>query len=111
MADSAFDPNDDIAKFVDHWCEQRAIGLLKIILPVWPPPNGFTDEWHAVWAALRTIRAAHRHALQELGDFDRMNECIAKMSAALFPQRNESDLDALAERLISSVFTDPSTRE
>jgi hypothetical protein len=98
------DVNAEIARLVDGWCERRALGPLRRILGLWPPPNGFTDEWQGVWAALRSIRAMHRDELHHFGEFESISALIAEMSKQLYPQEEEKDLEAIADRLISSIF-------
>ena len=51
------DANQDIAALIDAWCDRRAIDPLRIALSCYPIPNNLTDDWAAVAASLKTIRA------------------------------------------------------
>jgi hypothetical protein len=60
----------DLAKFkagmenlLDSLCAHRAYGPLRTLLPNYPMPNGFGDEWVKLANALKTVRAQHRDAL------------------------------------------------
>jgi hypothetical protein len=55
--------HSDIHGLIDLWCEQRALGLLRVILNAYPLGMGLSDEWHALADALKTIRAQHRSEL------------------------------------------------
>ena len=48
---------------LDSLCAHRAYGPLRTLLPNYPMPNGFTDEWVNLANALKTVRAQHRDAL------------------------------------------------
>jgi hypothetical protein len=48
---------------LDSLCAQRAYGPLRTLLPHYPLPNGFTDEWVSLARALKTVRVQHRDGL------------------------------------------------
>jgi hypothetical protein len=81
---------DAITAFVDGWCERRALPPLRVLLPHWPPPNGFTDEWQEVWAALRHIRALCRDDLVQHSEYEALNSVVAGLSKNLFPHGSAS---------------------
>ena len=62
---------DGMAKLIDGLCERRALGPLRELLPHYPMPNGFTDEWAALAQALKTVRVQHRNALPQ-AELDRL---------------------------------------
>jgi hypothetical protein len=37
-------------------CDRRALGPLKHLLEGWPMIMATSDEWHALWSALRNLR-------------------------------------------------------
>jgi hypothetical protein len=51
-------------RLLDSLCAQRAYGPLRTILPHYPIPNGFTDEWGNLANALKTIRMRNRTDLR-----------------------------------------------
>lgn len=74
---------DTINNLINQWCERRALGPLSAILCVWPMPNGFTDEWHALRDALRHIRAGHGKSLPR-EELSSINGAISLVDQALF---------------------------
>ncbi len=44
-------------------CAHRAYGPLRTLLPHYPLPNGFTDEWINLANALQTVRVQNRDVL------------------------------------------------
>jgi hypothetical protein len=40
----------------DSLCERRALSPLKYLLEGWPMVMATSDEWHALWSALRNLR-------------------------------------------------------
>jgi hypothetical protein len=56
---------------IESWCASRSLGPLRIVLPHWPMPNGFSDELVALTRALRTVRIQHRASLSAV-DFERI---------------------------------------
>ena len=48
---------------LDSLCAHRAYGPLRTLLPNYPLPNGFTDEWINLANALKTVRVQNRDAL------------------------------------------------
>ena len=43
-------------RLIDRWCERRALGPLRALLAVYPPPPVHTDQWAALWAVLHALR-------------------------------------------------------
>jgi len=41
---------------IDRWCERRALGPLRALLAVYPPPPAHTDQWAALYAAVHALR-------------------------------------------------------
>lgn len=103
----AMDVSQEISTLIDGWCERRALHPLRIILTYWPPPNGFTDEWHAVWAALRHLRAMCREELLRHNEVERVDALLAEISRRLFPLEPREDIEALTDKLIAELFRDP----
>jgi hypothetical protein len=93
-----------ISGLVDGWCQRRALHPLRILLPFWPPMNGFTDEWHQVWAALRHVRAMCREELVHHGEAESVNAVVAGLSRQLFPSQSPQDIEQLADRLTAAIF-------
>jgi hypothetical protein len=50
-------------RLLDSLCAQRAYGPLRTLLPHYPIPNGFTDEWVNLANALKTVRMQNRTGL------------------------------------------------
>lgn len=100
--------SERIGRLIDGWCERRALGPLRILLPGWPPPNGFTDEWQQVWAAMRHTRAMCRDDLAQNGESEEVNAIIAELSRMLFPGQPPQDLERAAERITAAIFGDRS---
>lgn len=98
------DVQQRIAKLVDQWCERRALQPLSILLPSWPPPNGFTDEWASVWAAMRHIRAVCREELAGAGESRDVNEVVAELSRRLYPMETPQSIEQLAEQITVAMF-------
>jgi hypothetical protein len=93
-----------IAKLIDGWCERRALRPLGIILGGWPPPNGFSDEWEHVWAAMRHLRAMCRDDLARCGETHAVDQIIADLSKRLFPQEPQADIEQIAEDITARLF-------
>jgi hypothetical protein len=55
VASSDFD--SDMKALLEAWCDRRALPPLRIVLPHYPMPNGFTDELRRLVLALKTVRA------------------------------------------------------
>jgi len=68
---------------IEGWCNRRALGPLRIILPVWPPEMGLTDEWHRIREALRHTRAMQQANLSET-ELHTLNELLAAVDKILF---------------------------
>ena len=41
---------------IDRWCERRALGPLRALLPVYPPAPVHTDQWAHLYAAVHALR-------------------------------------------------------
>ena len=54
---------DRMDTLLDSLCAARALGPLRTLLPHWPMPNAFTDEWAALAAALKTVRMQQHDSL------------------------------------------------
>jgi hypothetical protein len=96
----------EISKLVDRWCERRALRPLRMVLPSWPPPNGFSDEWRAVWAAMRHVRSMCREELAQHGESEAVNAIVADLSQRLFPQESPRHIEQIAEQLTAAIFGD-----
>ena len=94
----------EISKLIDGWCERRALRPLRIILPGWPPPNGFADEWQRVWAAMRHLRAMCHEDIAQHGEEESVNHIIAELSRHLFPQEQPDAIEDTANELITTIF-------
>ena len=46
-------------------CDRRALGPLRHLLAGWPLTMATSDEWHALWAALRNLRGVAVHQLTD----------------------------------------------
>ena len=98
-----------IDSLVDGWCERRAYAPLRIVLPLWSPQNGFSDESQEVWGALRHVRAMCRDELTQSGEAKRVDEVIAELSQELFPRESSETVDKLADRVIAALFASDDT--
>jgi hypothetical protein len=94
-----------ISELIDCWCERRALRPLGYVLPLWPPPNGFTDEWQSLWAALRFLRAMCREDLTKHDESERVNRLIAELSQRLFPLETPASIEEIAEKLVTNMFS------
>ena len=56
------DLNEELPKLIDAWCERRALGPLRQVLPHWPH-NGLTDGFYELKTALENARAFGRDEL------------------------------------------------
>ena len=63
---------------LDSLCTTRSLGPLRVLLPCYPVPNGFTDEVGQLAAALKTVRVQHRQELSE----DQLNLVISLQHSA-----------------------------
>ena len=60
---------------VDSWCEQRQLGALRLLLPVWPLHSTLTDGLGDLMLALRTIENSinlepeHRDAVHAAAEY------------------------------------------
>jgi hypothetical protein len=46
-------------------CDRRALGPLRHLLEGWPLIMATSDEWHALWSALRNLRGVAVHELTD----------------------------------------------
>ncbi len=67
---------------VDQWCERRALGPLRRILPAYPFTNNLTDGWHMLYDALRDVRAFCRDDLTT-AEHQQLGEAIVVVQSAL----------------------------
>ena len=44
---------------LDAWCDRRALTPLRVLLNAYPLPNGLTDEWQQLHAALSDLENRH----------------------------------------------------
>jgi len=49
----------------DKLCDRRALAPLRHLLEGWPLIMGTSDEWHALWSALRNLRGVAVHKLTD----------------------------------------------
>lgn len=99
------DVNEDIGRLVNAWCERRALNQLRIVLQHWPPPNGFTDEWHQILEDLRHVRAMCRDDLQQHGELDAVGGLIGQISSVLNPPPAEqASIESFADQLVGAIF-------
>lgn len=92
-----------ISSLVDRWCEKRSLGSLRIVLPHWPMPNGFTDEAMNLLAAFRHLRAMCRDELTQ-DEFEKVNEVIGILSRAVFKDESPKNMDREVDKLITAIF-------
>ena len=71
-----------VDSLIEGWCRRRELHPLRIILPAWPPPNGFSDEWALVRDSLRHIRAMAKTSLNP-DEANLINEAIAILDVSL----------------------------
>jgi len=45
-----------IDQLVDRWCERRALGPLRHILPVYPLINALSDGWFELYRGLKNVK-------------------------------------------------------
>jgi hypothetical protein len=67
---------------LNSWCDRRAIQPLRIVLPRYPMPNGFTDEMSDLARALKTVRAEIGAALPP-AEFDSLVALLHALEEAL----------------------------
>ena len=63
--------DEEMVALLNSWCDRRAFQPLRIVLPHYPMPNGFTDELTELVRALKTVRAQSGAALPPQ-EFDRV---------------------------------------
>jgi hypothetical protein len=68
----------DMKTLLDAWCDRRAYSPLRVVLPHYPMPNGFTDELSRLVLALKTVRAQTGASLPPV-EFDQV---VALLHAA-----------------------------
>jgi hypothetical protein len=98
------DVNQEIARLIDKWCERRALRELRILLQVWPLPNGFTDEWHALLEQLRHLRAMCRDDLQKHHEYDTVGALIGEITPHLYPSPKQESTESFVGRLFGAIF-------
>jgi len=54
-----------IQELTNSLCDRRALGPLKYLLAGWPMMMATSDEWHALWSALRDLRGVAPHDLTD----------------------------------------------
>jgi hypothetical protein len=96
----------EISRLIDGWCERRALRPLRIILPHWPPMNGFTDELQRIWAAMRHLRAMCCDDLANHDEIEAVSRVIAGLTQKLFPRDDPHEIEDTAEKLIAVIFGD-----
>lgn len=52
-----------LTDLVDRWCDRRALAPLRCLLPAWPSTLRLSDDWHALWLALRNVSGLGSAAL------------------------------------------------
>jgi hypothetical protein len=67
---------------LDAWCDRRALAPLRIVLPHYPMPNGFSEELDDLVRALRTVRAQIGAALPTT-EFDQLVSLLHTAENAL----------------------------
>jgi len=55
------DPNDEIRRLVEGWCDRREFKALARVLPSWIGNNGLTDGWSDLRDALKSAYGLCRH--------------------------------------------------
>jgi hypothetical protein len=100
----AADIRTAISTLIDGWCERRALRPLAIILPVWPPPNNFSEDWQYVWAAMKHLRAICRDDLAAHDENGSVNQVIAELSRCLFPDEKPQEIEQAAEQILRTIF-------
>ena len=48
---------------VDRWCERRALPPLAVLLPAYQPAPLLTDQWAALYVAIRNLKGLAPDAL------------------------------------------------
>ena len=72
-----------LGQLIDGWCERRALKPLRAILPYYPLPNGFTEDWALLAKSLKTIRVQFANDLA-LGELDQVIELQHLVEAAVY---------------------------
>jgi hypothetical protein len=57
------DFQSSMLQLLHAWCDRRALDPLRAVLPHYPLPNGFRDEWTELARALKTVRMKHGASL------------------------------------------------
>ena len=55
-----------MSELLNSFCDRRAWDPLRILLPCYPMPHGFTDEWVNLAKALKTVRVQLGESLTDL---------------------------------------------
>ena len=50
---------------IDAWCDRRALAPLRPLLPAYPPAPVHTDQWVALFEAIRAVRGLAPGTLTE----------------------------------------------
>ena len=66
-------------QLIDAWCERRALGPLSVLLPAYPPAPLHTDQWAALFAAIRNLKGVPPGTLSE-----QEGACIAEAHALVY---------------------------
>ena len=72
----------EMLALLNAWCDRRALGPLRIVLPHYPMHNGFTDEHIALSNALKTVRSQLGSTLPAQ-EFDKVVMLLHTLESAL----------------------------
>ena len=71
-----------MSELLNSFCDRRAWDPLRIILPCYPMPNGFTDELVNLATALKTVHVRLRDYLTDL-EAERLVSLLHAVETAL----------------------------
>ena len=73
----------DLRKQIEHWCDQRRLCELAVLLPGYTTFFGLTDDWARLYEALKDTRALGRKRFS-VSEWELLNDLIRAAERAVF---------------------------
>jgi len=68
---------------IDHWCDQRRLRELALLLPGYTSFFGLTDDWARLYEALKDTRALGREKFSDT-EWQLLNDLVLAAEQAVF---------------------------